>query len=106
MIAFSIFFVKDANATLCVEKEQIKQIRIGYVNAGQQHGPDGGDAIVVEFENGKLLPADKAYNLDHSRGRAIFSALQTAFVLRLPVTLVDNFGVRCDDFQEVIIYRE
>jgi len=106
IIFTSFFYMKNVHATLCVIEEQIKQLRIGYVDNGQKHGPDGGDAILVEFENGQQLPADKAYNLDHSRGLALFSTLQTAFVLRKKVSLKDHSGYRCDDFQEVIIVED
>ena len=105
IIFSSLLFPLRANAQLCEEGVYVNSIALGYVTGSQKHGPDHGDALVVYFDNGRGLPADKEYNLDHSRGSAILSTLQMAMALRLKVDIFDHVGTRCDDFQHVIINR-
>lgn len=95
-----------ANATVCAKGVKVTGISLGYVVENQMHGPDHGDALLIHFDNGKSLAADKSYNLDHSRGLAILSMLQMAMALRLPVDFHDHFGNRCDDFHHIEVYRD
>lgn len=96
-------FQAFSGSDLC-KNGYITDIDIGYVE-GLRHGNNSGNAIDVKIDGG-WIPANNAYNLDDEKGKALYSMLKTAMIMRLKVRLYDSHGTRCDDFDRVWITRD
>ena len=102
--AISFSALANADGTVCITKQEIKTIAVG--EAHHPYGADGGNAIYVTFADGTSLPVNAARNLNDAMGGGILNILNTAFSLRLPVSVIDHNGAPCDDFDEVVTYRD
>ncbi|AYO14822.1 hypothetical protein D0812_10525 [Vibrio owensii] len=92
------------SALVCIEKERISTLNLGWVNDGQQGGVDGGNVIMVKTSSGEKIPAHHAFNMNSYPGKGILSVLKDAATNRNKVTFIDNLSGNCKTFDEVIVH--
>ena len=105
-IALSSTLLSAPAFASCFTNQTIEYVDIGYVDGRQKHGPDSGNAVVFKTSDGRVWPLNSSYNLNHDRGRALYSILQTALVTGLRVSGWDHHGTRCDDIDQIRILKD
>ena len=110
LLVFSLFAVGNASAsdnpTFCKDRQFINAIAVGDIPQLHLGGDVGNDVFVQFVDDSKWYPLNKNRNLNNSMGPSILATLNNAMVMRLPVTIADHYGIRCDDFDEVIVWRD
>ena len=104
LVASMLFaWSSPALALECFTNRRIVAVNTGWVAAEGRIGPDGGDAVVISLDNGRLYPMNQYYNLDHPRGQALHRVALMALVQRLTVTGHDHFGYNCEAIDEISV---
>ena len=94
-----------ASSMTCKTNAIIQKIYVGEVNQG--YGADGGNAVYIQFSgDSRTYPLNYKFNLNDKQGAAILATLNSAMIMRLPVTILDHHGNNCDDFDEAQISRD
>ncbi|MBB6523188.1 hypothetical protein [Pseudoteredinibacter isoporae] len=96
------FATANRPGEVCVDSEFITQLEFGYIT-NITGGPDHGSAVLVHLSDGTSIPLNFHMNANDRKGKAIIDALTLAFFSQRKVTLLDHWGHRCDDFDQLII---
>ncbi|WP_273992284.1 hypothetical protein [Vibrio parahaemolyticus] len=101
----SLPLISQANArTICVDSKTIKKIEVGSVSRNS-YGDDGDNAVYIHFSDNKTLPMSWKANINDENGKMMFSLLTSAFLTGQPVSVYDDSGTLCDDFNSITISR-
>ncbi|WP_372052675.1 hypothetical protein P7L74_01515 (plasmid) [Tistrella mobilis] len=87
-----------ARADLCSENVYVTQL-----NVGGRGGTDSNADIGFVVSDGKKWYLNTSYNANDAVGKVLYSQLLTAYTLKVPVNLYDNYGTRCDDISEITL---
>ena len=100
VLAFS--FQSMASQRLC-HSGVITALSIGASQGGYVNGRK--DGVEVQFNGRTWIPLSWKMNGDDPEGVGMISTLQMAFVLGYEVSLYDDTGTRCDDFNNIIVKK-